>query len=114
MRDKFTMSKSIRKSNINRQDWFKSNPFFDNKDGYDMFIKTMMEAAKDGNLPIMLEHQQPEPMNSTDIKLLAQRVQHDTGLSVEFRFSICNRCDRLHCFLIIDASPKEEMENDDE
>ena len=100
-------------SNKNKQNWFDNNPFFDNKEGYENFAKVMITAAKEGHIPIILKHEKPEPMTSTDIKLFAQRFKRDTGLSIEFKFSICNQCDRLHCFLIVDEFPENEVENDD-
>lgn len=108
------MSKNKNNSNKNKQNWFDNNPFFDNKEGYENFAKAMIAAAEEGHIPIILKHEKPEPMTSTDIKLFAQRFKRDTGLSVEFKFSICNHCDRLHCFLIIDQFPESETESDNE
>ena len=96
----------------NRLNWFDNNPFFNNKEGYDGFIEAMITAAEEGNLPLSLQHTEPENVTMYDIKQFSQRFKQDTGLYIEFKLVTCNHCDKLHCCMVIDEFPDgEEHEN---
>ena len=86
----------------NKMKWFVNNPFFANKDGYDEFVSAMTTAAQEDNLPICLQHHDPEELTMKDIRLFSQVFMQDTGLNVEFQMSTCNDCGNLHCFMIVD------------
>ena len=90
------------KETNNKLKWFDSNPFFSNKDGYDEFISAMTAAAQENNLPICLQHNDPERLAMKDIKQFSQVFMQDTGLNIEFQLSTCNDCGKLHCFMIVD------------
>ena len=105
--------KSMSKTKIQEKEWFTNNPFFGSKEAYDIFAEMMLESADAGELPKLLEHGEPESLTIQDIKILSQTFQQDTGLSIEFRMTTCNHCDRLHCLIIVDESEENEMESDE-
>ncbi len=106
------MHKKANDTNKTKQNWFDHNPFFTNKDGYENFVSAMMEAAEEGNLPIALQHQEPEILTLEDIKLFTQRFKRDTGLEIEFKLFTCNHCESLHCLMIVDEL-SEDMEDEE-
>ena len=93
------------------QNWFDNNPFFHSKEDYDAFVEAMIAAAAEENLPIALQHDEPETITTDDIRTLSHRFKQDTGLYIEFKLLTCNHCDKLHCLIIVDENP-EEMEGD--
>ena len=95
------------KTKAAKHNWFTDNPFFANKDAYDGFAEAMLYAADEGELPLCLEHKDPENLTTEDIKRFSQRFKQDTGLSIEFRLMTCNHCDRLHCLIIVDEAADE-------
>ncbi len=85
-----------------RQNWYDSNPFFFNKEGYENFITGMKAAAEEGHLPVCLKHEEPECLTMDDIKQFSQQFMQDTGLQIEFHLFTCKDCGRLHCHMVID------------
>ncbi len=102
----------MEKTKKTTSNWRNHNSFFGSKDDYDRFVKAMRIAAEEGNLSVCLEHEKPESLTTNDIKQFSRQFKHDTGLSIEFRLMTCNRCDRLHCLIIVDETEENEMESD--
>ncbi len=101
------------KTETTRQYWFIDNPFFVDKKAYEGFTEYMLTAADEGELPVCLEHDEPENLTMQDIKRFSQRFKQDTGLSIEFRLITCNHCDRLHCLIIVDESEEDVLRSND-
>ncbi len=104
----------MKKNNMTRQNWFTDNPFFVDKNAYDMFAEYMLSAADEGELPKCFDHQRPGKLTMQDIKRFSQKFKQDTGLSIEFRLMTCDNCDRLHCLIIVDEPEENEREDDEE
>ena len=81
--------------------WLDNNPFFSIKDEYDEFINAMITAAREKQLPICLEHDDPEGLTFEDIKQFFQMFLQDTGLNIECQLFTCKDCGKLHCALIV-------------
>ncbi len=77
-------------------------PFFINKAKYDRFVETIKNKAQNGNLPIWVEHLCPDTISPDDIKLYLRRFRQDTGLNVEFHFSLREDNDGLECWMCFD------------
>ena len=95
------------------KNWYDNNPFFENKHGYDEFVKAMMMAADCGNLPLALQHEEPEALTMDDIKSFSRQFKQDSGLDIEFRLMTCSHCNRLHCIMIVDELSEEEANGND-
>lgn len=95
------------KTKTTRKNWFTDNPFFTDKEAYNGFTEYMLAVAEEGELPVCVEHDEPENLTMQDIKRFSQRFKQDTGLSIEFSLMTCNLCDRLHCLIIVDESEEE-------
>ena len=94
--------------------WFKRNPFFKNRSEFDKFAEAMVIAADEGNLPIAFQHPEPEEVTLYDVKEFSKRFSAVTGLHIEFSFTTCNHCNKLHCCVIVDEIPEEkESDNND-
>lgn len=88
-----------------------NNQFFESELGYEEFVEAMMAAADAGELPKVLEHKEPEALTIDGIKQFSRKFKQDSGLDIEFKFTTCNHCDRLHCLMIVDGFPEWKTES---
>ena len=97
-----------------RRNWLDTNPFFGCKEGYEIFVESMMTEADAGNLPLTLECRDPEILTMQDIQELSLRFKEDAGLDIQFQLFTCDQCEKLHCILTVDdpfLRDKEETAN---
>ncbi len=100
------------KQNTTKRNWDTDNPFFSCKEAYDEFVETMILAADYESLPMSYQVEQPETLTMNDIRQFSKRFKQDTGLNIEFNFSTCDHCDKLHCIMIVDELPEWKKESD--
>lgn len=98
------MSNVTTNKSINRKCNSTNNykPFFDDEMGYHTFVLSMLEAAKQNNLPIALEHSNPMEITMEDIKRFSNTFKKDTDLDIDFKQYTCPNCDRLHFIMFVD------------
>ena len=101
----------MKKSKMKKMNWLDTNPFFGCKEGYEIFVESMMTEADAGNLPLTIECHDPESLTMQDIQELSQRFKEDAGLDIQFQLFTCDQCDKLHCIVTVDEF-SEEVECD--
>ena len=99
------------KINVKKKNWLDTNPFFGCKEGYEIFVESMMTEADAGNLPLTIECRDPESLTMQDIQEFSQRFKEDAGLDMQFQLFTCDQCNKLHCIVTVDEI-SEEMESD--
>ena len=100
-------SRNENTTNINEINWFDDNPFFCHKEEYEDFLNRVLTATVEGDLPILLECEQPEKYTVKDLTQFSMKFWEDTHLSIRYEINICEQCNRPHCFMVI-----EELSDD--
>ena len=94
----------------NEQMWLENNPFFIDKYGYDGFIKEMIMAAQNGELPVCFDYQEADNLTLYDIKQFSQLFFRDAGLTLTCQLATCPDCGKLHCLLNVSSeNPFDEQ-----
>ncbi len=77
---------------------------------YEKFTSSMIEAANDRRLPVILEMDKAGDFNLKDFHDALFDFNRDTGLELRGSFYYCNRCNRMHTRLEVDWPSAEEGE----
>ena len=80
--------------------------FVGSREEFNGMVKTMKQAE----LPVCLQHQDPIEAGITleDMRQFAIEFRNASGLNLEYQMSVCDNCDRLHLFMIIDEKFDED------
>lgn len=74
---------------------------------YRKFVKSMIEAAKEGELPVTLQLEDLKDYTLNDFQDLFIQFQQDTDLDLTGQLFLCEDCGKMHLLLTVDH-PEEK------
>lgn len=75
---------------------------------YKRFKEVMLEAAEEGELPVVLQLNSPGKFNLEDFRDAFLEFQYDTGLNITGEMFICPDCGELHVTVTVDHMEEQE------